>query len=45
MLLRYGLGEANAAQRIETAVRVTLDQGFRTGDIYGPGTVCILLVQ
>ena len=44
MLLRYGLGEANAATRIETAVMVTLDRGFRTGDIYAPGTVRIFLV-
>jgi 3-isopropylmalate dehydrogenase len=39
MLLRYGLGEENAAKRIEAAVTETLNQGFRTGDIYSPGTV------
>jgi 3-isopropylmalate dehydrogenase len=39
MLLRYGLGEENAAKRIESAVTETLNQGFRTGDIYSPGTV------
>jgi len=39
MLLRYGLGEENAAKRIEAAVTETLNHGFRTGDIYSPGTV------
>ncbi|KAL6996671.1 3-isopropylmalate dehydrogenase 2, chloroplastic [Sarracenia purpurea var. burkii] len=34
MLLKYGLGEEKAAQRIETAVLDTLSRGFRTGDIY-----------
>ena len=29
MLLRYDLGKANAAKRIETTVMVTLDRGFR----------------
>ncbi|XP_052175958.1 3-isopropylmalate dehydrogenase 2, chloroplastic-like [Diospyros lotus] len=37
MLLRYGLGEEKAAQRIEAAVLDTLDRGFRTGDIYSGG--------
>ncbi|KAK8525074.1 hypothetical protein V6N13_016064 [Hibiscus sabdariffa] len=37
MLLKYGLGEANAAQRIENAVLDTLNKGFRTGDIYSAG--------
>lgn len=39
MLLRYGLGEENAAKRIEAAVLATLDNGFRTGDIHSSGTV------
>ncbi|KAG5537469.1 hypothetical protein RHGRI_024788 [Rhododendron griersonianum] len=34
MLLKYGLGEEEAALRIETAVLDTLTRGFRTGDIY-----------
>ncbi|KAF7134593.1 hypothetical protein RHSIM_Rhsim08G0209300 [Rhododendron simsii] len=34
MLLKYGLGEEEAALRIETAVLDTLSRGFRTGDIY-----------
>lgn len=37
MLLRYALGEENAAQRIEAAVMGALDKGFRTGDIMSPG--------
>ncbi|KAL6218921.1 hypothetical protein ACLB2K_012128 [Fragaria x ananassa] len=38
MLLKYGLGEENAARRIEAAVLDTLDRGFRTVDIYSSGT-------
>ncbi|XP_015871557.3 3-isopropylmalate dehydrogenase 2, chloroplastic isoform X1 [Ziziphus jujuba] len=38
MLLKYGLGEENAAKRIEAAVLDTLNRDFRTGDIYSPGT-------
>ncbi|CAD6261642.1 unnamed protein product [Miscanthus lutarioriparius] len=41
MLLRYGLGEENAAKRIEAAVTETLNHGFRTGDIYSPGTTLV----
>ncbi|CAL5361562.1 unnamed protein product [Camellia sinensis] len=37
MLLKYGLGEEKASQRIETAVLDTLNRGFRTGDIYLEG--------
>lgn len=37
MLLKYGLGEEKAAQRIEEAVLATLNKGFRTGDIYSAG--------
>ncbi|KAK4485801.1 hypothetical protein RD792_008448 [Penstemon davidsonii] len=37
MLLKYGLGEEKAAQRIEAAVLNTLDRGYRTGDIYSAG--------
>lgn len=40
MLLKYGLGEVKAAERIELAVLQTLDRGFRTGDIYSSGNVC-----
>ncbi|KAL9323220.1 hypothetical protein ACSQ67_011273 [Phaseolus vulgaris] len=38
MLLKYGLEEEKAAQRIENAVLDTLNRGFRTGDIYSTGT-------
>lgn len=44
MLLKYGLGEAEAAERIESAVLETLNKGFRTADIYSAGTVSIYLV-
>ncbi|KAK7270640.1 hypothetical protein RJT34_25946 [Clitoria ternatea] len=38
MLLRYGLGEDKAAERIDKAVEDTLNRGFRTADIYSTGT-------
>ena len=34
MLLRYSLGLADEAARIEAAVRASIDEGARTGDIY-----------
>jgi len=37
MMLRYGLNEPEAADRIEQAVLKVLDQGDRTGDIMSPG--------
>ncbi|KAK9087528.1 hypothetical protein Syun_029922 [Stephania yunnanensis] len=37
MLLRYGLGEEDAAKMIENAVLETLNKGFRTGDIFSSG--------
>ena len=39
MMLRWGLGEAEAADRIEKAVNDVLDQGWRTPDIYA-GNEC-----
>lgn len=39
MLLKYGLGEEKAAERIENAVLDTLNRGFRTADIYSAGLV------
>jgi 3-isopropylmalate dehydrogenase len=33
MMLRYGLNEAQAADKIEQSVLAVLDQGYRTGDI------------
>jgi 3-isopropylmalate dehydrogenase len=38
MMLRYSFGLEEAAQRIERAVKKVLAQGYRTGDIYEPGT-------
>jgi 3-isopropylmalate dehydrogenase len=37
MMLKYGLNEPEAADRIEQAVMQVLDQGYRTGDIMSPG--------
>ena len=38
MMLRYSFGDEAAAVRIENAVRKVLAQGYRTGDIFEPGT-------
>lgn len=38
MMLRYSLGEPAHADRVEAAVRVALDQGYRTADIASEGT-------
>ncbi len=38
MMLRYTFNQEEVAQRVEAAVRKVLAQGFRTGDIYEPGT-------
>ena len=38
MMLRYTFGLEESAQRIEAAVKKVLAQGFRTGDIFEPGT-------
>jgi 3-isopropylmalate dehydrogenase len=37
MMLRYGLNEPEAAQRLEDAVQTVLNQGYRTGDILSEG--------
>ncbi|WP_250124016.1 3-isopropylmalate dehydrogenase [Chroococcidiopsis sp. CCMEE 29] len=37
MMLRYGLNQPTAADRIEQAVLQVLDRGDRTGDIMSPG--------
>lgn len=37
MMLRYSLGMPEAADKIEKAVSLVLDQGFRTPDIYSDG--------
>jgi len=38
MMLRFSLGQAEAAARIEAAVQSVLAQGLRTADIYSEGT-------
>ena len=38
MLLRYGLGEAAAADALEAGVAAVLAAGYRTGDIYAADT-------
>jgi 3-isopropylmalate dehydrogenase len=38
MMLRYSLGQPQAAQRVEQAVSKVLKAGMRTADIYTPGT-------
>jgi 3-isopropylmalate dehydrogenase len=38
MMLRYGLNEPDAANRVEAAVLHVLDQGYRTSDIAAAGT-------
>ena len=37
MMLRYSLGRAAEADRLEAAVRTVLRQGLRTADIYTDG--------
>jgi 3-isopropylmalate dehydrogenase len=38
MLLKYSLHDDAGSRRIETAVRQVLADGYRTADIYSPGT-------
>ncbi|CAN0000481.1 unnamed protein product [Phaeothamnion confervicola] len=38
MMLRYSLGQAAAADRIEAAVKKVLKEGYRTADIFEAGT-------
>jgi 3-isopropylmalate dehydrogenase len=38
MMLRFSLGQAAAAERIEAAVKKVLREGYRTADIYTDGT-------
>ena len=38
MMLRFSLNHAEAADRIEAAVKRVLAQGLRTPDIFSPGT-------
>jgi 3-isopropylmalate dehydrogenase len=41
MMLRYGLNQPDAADRIEQAVQHVLDKGDRTGDIMSEGMNCL----
>lgn len=41
MMLRYGLNQPAAADRIEQAVNTVLDQGYRTGDIMSEGMTAV----
>lgn len=41
MMLRYGLNEPDAAQRLEDAVQTVLNQGYRTGDIFSEGMTMV----
>ncbi|HAX87957.1 MAG TPA: 3-isopropylmalate dehydrogenase [Cyanobacteria bacterium UBA11370] len=41
MMLRYGLNQPTAAERIEQAVLKVLDNGYRTGDIMSPGMTLV----
>ncbi len=38
MMLRYGLNQPKAADKVEQAVATVLEKGYRTGDILSPGT-------
>jgi len=41
MMLRYGLDQPAAADRLEAAVNTVLDQGYRTGDIASDGATIV----
>lgn len=41
MMLRYGLNEPEAGDRLERAVLKVLDQGYRTGDIMSDGMTLV----
>ena len=41
MMLRYGLNQLEASDRIEQAVMQVLDQGYRTGDIMSEGKTLV----
>ncbi len=45
MMLRFSLGQEEAAQRIEAAVQKVLAQGLRTPDIYSEGTTKVGTAQ
>jgi 3-isopropylmalate dehydrogenase len=37
-MLRYAIGEGAAADAIESAVKLAIEGGLRTGDIYSEGS-------
>ena len=41
MMLRYSLNQTALAEKIESAINVVLDQGYRTGDIAAQGETTI----
>jgi len=41
MMLRYGLNQPIASDRMEQAVLTVLDQGYRTGDIFSDGMIAV----
>ena len=41
MMLRYSLNQTVIAEKIESAINVVLDQGYRTGDIAAKGDIII----
>jgi 3-isopropylmalate dehydrogenase len=45
MMLRFSLGQAESALRIEAAVKAVLAKGLRTADIYGKGGAGITKVS
>jgi 3-isopropylmalate dehydrogenase len=45
MMLRFSLGQEEAARRIEAAVQKVLAQGLRTPDIYSAGTTKVGTVE
>ncbi len=45
MMLRYSLGQPQAAQRVEQAVGRVLQQGLRTADIAAPGASSVSTAQ
>lgn len=45
MMLRYSLGEPEAADAIEAAVRAVIERGLRTGDIWSDGATRVGTVQ
>jgi 3-isopropylmalate dehydrogenase len=44
-MLRFSLGQTEAADRIEAAVKKVLSQRLRTADIYSAGTTKVSTVQ